>query len=109
MQRNNSFADVSYNNDIQYVTATILSNLTQAEIVCKRILDFGCGSGDAVSYFRKMGAAYMRFDLASSYGAKKGAEERDKLAGKLSPAEINEAKKMLKDWVGKLSAEKRPN
>lgn len=54
-------------------------------------------------------AAYMWFDLASSYGEQKGATERDRIAEKLSPAEINEAKKTAKDWVSKLSAEKRPN
>ncbi len=42
--------------------------------------------------------AYKWYNLAATYGEKRGAEARDALAKQMTPAQIAEAQKLAREW-----------
>ena len=56
------------------------------------------GKGDGVA--RDDNAAYAWFTIVGENGEAKAAPARDKMAGRLTPAQISEAKKLARKWSG---------
>jgi TPR repeat protein len=64
------------------------------------------GQGVLQDYVR----AHMWWNTAASRGDKEGAKDRDRLAKKMTPADISKAQRMARDWVAKFETRKKmPN
>lgn len=68
---------ICYSNAPGYIETVITGNLGPAEIAGKRVLDFGCGSGDATLFFLQHGAVSVDAVDVSSASLRAAAAKAD--------------------------------
>lgn len=57
--KENYFNSFYYLNEKSYIIENVKSNLEEAELVGKNVLDYGCGAGDYSVYFNENGAKHV--------------------------------------------------